>query len=550
MTPDAFNGVVQAAETGLSPFLLASGFVVGTLISEDLTCITAGLLVAHGAIGFVPAMLATLAGIFVGDVLLYLAGWYFGPWVLRSRFSRRLIKPQRIEASEEWFQRRGPVVILISRFVPGSRLPVYVASGMLRLPLRRVAPYFALAGVLWTPALVGLATVIGEHAIDYLHAYGRATRWAVAALALAIWFAVRLVMPLCSSRGRRLLLGRFKRICRWEFWPMWAVYPPVIAYLGYLACKFRSLTVFTAANPGIPAGGFIGEPKADILGRLTHAGGAVACFRLIVPDGGPGAMMAKFQAARGDLGLAYPVVLKPDAGQRGEGVAIVRTDAQAAAYFGRKPGRTLLQAYAPGQEFGVFYYRYPHEPHGHIYSVTEKRIPFVVGDGRRKLADLILRDDRAVCMAEFYLNRNRERLDVVIPDGEAVPLADIGNHCRGAVFLNGDWVVTPAFEAEIDRISRGFEGFFFGRYDIRTPDVAAMQQGRDFKIVELNGVTSEATHIYDPGHSIWYAYGVLMRQWRIAFEIGAQNRARGAPCVSALALWRMVRTFKRAPEVG
>jgi hypothetical protein len=49
----------------------------------------------------------------------------------------------------------------------------------------------------------------------------------------------------------------------------------------------------------------------------------------------------------------------------------------------------------------------------------------------------------------------------------------------------------------------------------------------------LNGVTSEATHIYQPGNSIWNAYRTLMQQWRIAFEIGAVNRSRGVQPSSA-----------------
>ena len=52
-------------------------------------------------------------------------------------------------------------------------------------------------------------------------------------------------------------------------------------------------------------------------------------------------------------------------------------------------------------------------------------------------------------------------------------------------------------------------------------------EGRNLKIVELNGVTSEATHIYDPKLSLFDAYRVLFRQWRIAFELGDLNRRWG-----------------------
>jgi hypothetical protein len=103
----------------------------------------------------------------------------------------------------------------------------------------------------------------------------------------------------------------------------------------------------------------------------------------------------------------------------------------------------------------------------------------------------------------------------------------LGTHCRGAIFLDGAWVRTEALEAAFDRISQDFVGFYFGRYDVRTPAVEDFKQGRNFKIVELNGVTSEATHIYDPQNSLWAAYQILFAQWRLAFEIGARNRARG-----------------------
>ena len=86
---------------------------------------------------------------------------------------------------------------------------------------------------------------------------------------------------------------------------------------------------------------------------------------------------------------------------------------------------------------------------------------------------------------------------------------------------------TEAMERAIDSLAQGFAGFYFGRFDIRTISLADFQQGQNFKIVELNGVTSEATSIYDPKNSLFTAYRVLFEQWRIAFEIGAQNRQRG-----------------------
>jgi hypothetical protein len=205
----------------------------------------------------------------------------------------------------------------------------------------------------------------------------------------------------------------------------------------------------------------------------------------------------------------------------------------------------IVPSYMPGKEFGVFYVRYPGEEHGQVFSVTEKRMPVMVGDGRRTLEELILADDRAVCMADFYLRQNAWRAQEVPAAGEGVPLVELGTHCRGAIFLDASHAITPALEHTVNRIAQGFDGFFFGRFDIRVPSDEDFEAGRNLKVIELNGVTSEATHIYDPKHSLLEAYRVLFRQWRIAFEIGQKNRERGSQPTSAVGLLRMIREYRR-----
>jgi hypothetical protein len=229
----------------------------------------------------------------------------------------------------------------------------------------------------------------------------------------------------------------------------------------------------------------------------------------------------------GKYQLDYPVVLKPDAGQRGSGVGIIQSDSELEGYLRQTNVPTVIQEHAPGDEFGVFYYRFPNEAKGRIFAITDKCFPSVIADGTSNLEQLILNDSRAVCMARFLLDKHAERLWNVPQVGESVPLVELGTHCRGAVFLDGGWVKTDELETAIDGICQNFDGFYFGRFDIRTPNVEDFKQGRNFKVIELNGVTSEATSIYDPKNSVFAAYKILFEQWRIAFEIGAQNRQRG-----------------------
>ncbi|NUO80760.1 alpha/beta fold hydrolase [candidate division KSB1 bacterium] len=528
---------------GLTLFVLVLLLAFATLVSEDLTCIGAGLLVAQGTMSFLSATLACLFGIYLGDLLLYLAGRYLREPVLTRAPFTWIIKPEALTQGEQWFEREGAKAILLSRFLPGSRLPTYVAAGLMGASFWKFAFYFLIAAAVWTPLLVGLATLLGSQMMDYLAAYSKYALLTFIIFVLGFWLILKLILPLFSFRGRRLLLSAWRRKTRWEFWPMWMFYPPVILYVLYLAIKHRSLTLFTVTNPGIYASGFIGESKAEILRNLSAADGYVARHVLLESPSFE-QRVTEVRRFMSDHKLSFPIVLKPNAGQRGEGVAIIRSDAQLEGYLRQADHAVIAQEYANGHEFGVFYYRYPSQTEGDLYAITDKRFPAVLGNGKSTLEELILKDERAVCMASFYLNKHKERLYEIPKEGETVQLVEIGTHCRGAMFLEGEEVKTPELRAALDHISKKFSGFYFGRYDIRTPSVEDFKQGRNFKIVELNGVTSEATNIYDPSNGLFKAYRVLMNQWRIAFEIAAENRQRGAKPVALRELLRLLRRYE------
>ena len=500
---------------------------VATLVSEDLTCIATGVLIAQGKLGFAEGTLACIAGIFAGDILLFLAGRVVGGRALRWPPLTRFLPPEMVERGADWLRRRGLIVVFLSRFTPGLRLPTYFAAGLLQTRVSAFVTYFFAASVIWTPIVVGATVIFGEELLRRLFAHGSQTLAAFALVFSLLVIAIRLLRPLYSFAGRRRFIGFLKRKVRWEFWPAWAAYLPLLPYLVCLAVRYRSLTLFTAANPGIPSGGFVGESKSQILCHLSRVDGAVAEYGVIPCELG---VTRRFETARRFMtenGIEYPVVLKPDVGERGRGVAVIRTAPELEGYLERASADTIIQRHVAGAEFGVFYYRYPHESRGRIFSITEKRFPMVTGDGVSTLAELILRDSRAVCMTAAYERVARRPLSDVPAAGDVVQLVELGSHCRGAVFLDGSRLKTPALEHAIDRISHAHPGFYFGRFDIRTPSVEAFREGHSFSVIELNGVSAEATHIYDPFVSLFEAYRVMFRQWKIAFEIGAANKERG-----------------------
>jgi membrane protein DedA with SNARE-associated domain len=475
-----------------------------TLISEDLTCIATGALIAAGKIGFLQGALACVAGIYFGDLLLYFAGRLIGRPILRWKPLCTLLTGEKLDAASLWLEQRGAGVVILSRFTPGLRLPTYVAAGFLKTRFWTFALYFLVAAVLWTPALVGAAALFGK-SLPRLGLAGPAI--------LLIGIPARKLLP--GWRTQRRLLGWLRRGSRWEFWPPWLAYIPVMPYIVFLGIKHRSLTLFTAANPGIPSGGFVGESKSAILSRLTR-----------VPDWTTVSEATAVYDFMSCHELSYPIVLKPDVGERGSGVVIARCVGEVASYFASGAPRTIIQKYVAGMEFGIFYYRYPEQAEGRIFSITEKRFPAVVGNGSSTITELVLRDERAVCLADLYLSRLKCPPDDVPAAGEPVPLAELGSHCQGAVFLNGARLETAALRSAVDSLARRFSGFYFGRFDVRSESLEQLRRGR-FEVLELNGVSAEATHIYDPSVTLLAAYRVLFRQWRIAFEIGAMNRQLG-----------------------
>ncbi len=542
--PQQLQSVAPADATATIAVMLL--IALSTLISEDLACIGAGLLAARGVIGWVPAVGGAFTGIVGGDVLLFLSGRFLGKPALMRRPLKWLLKPGDIENSAQWFAARGPAIILASRFIPGSRLPTFFSAGMLGRDLAPFLFYFCLAAALWTPALVGLSAMAGQTVLSYYHLFQAYALWVVLILALGIWASVKVIMPLLTYRGRRLWIARYRRMTRWEFWPLYIFYPPVVCYILYLGLRFRALTLFTSANPGIPAGGIVGESKSDILQGLQPDQGNVAPFMRVDRTLPLDQRTHQVQSFMHQQQLDFPLVLKPDVGQRGEGVAMVDSLEQAHQYLLRAATDTIAQAYIPGHEFGVFYYRLPGAPSGKIFSITDKRLLTLTGNGQHTLEKLILEHDRAMCMAPVHFRKHRQHLHTVPPKGAQIALVEVGTHCRGALFLNGNHLITPQLEKAIDRLSRRFKGFYFGRYDIRTPSIEALQQGEDFTVVELNGVTSEATHIYHPGSSLFDAYRTLMKQWRLAFEIGAVNARRGNPPLSIKAFLGWVGTRRLA----
>ncbi len=316
------------------------------------------------------------------------------------------------------------------------------------------------------------------------------------------------------------------KLTHWEYWPWYVVYLPVFAY--WLWCGLRAQAIFylSAVNPGFAYGGIIGTSKKAILDKLPPG---LVPKTLLFKAHDP---LAKVLAAMKPAGLVFPVVVKPDIGERGFKVELIRSAAELQHYLTGVKGLLLMQEYLDlPMEAGVFYYRMPGAVSGTVSSVVLKGLLTVTGNGQDSIARLMARNGRARLQIKRLNAKAGVDLARVPAPGETVLLEPIGNHVRGTRFIDGNYLITPQLTATFDRISKQVDGFYYGRYDVRCQDAAALCRG-DIKIMELNGAASEPAHIYAPGFPLVKGYQVLLHHWRVLYAISRQNHRRGVPYMS------------------
>ena len=331
----------------------------------------------------------------------------------------------------------------------------------------------------------------------------------------------------------------WQRASRWEFWPSWLYYAPIVLWILWLGLKHRNPMAFTAANPGLESGGMVGEKKHQALQPLQdNAPDLVASFNLI-NDTDVTKRFARAEAFVDKHGL--PVVLKPDVGQRGRGVFVARTTDQIRDYLSRFSGAVIVQKHIEGEEFGIFVARMPGKSLPDILSIVHKTFPCVTGDGVQNLKQLILGDARAKLISSLLFRRWAAELSRVPAAREVIKLVEIGAHCRGSLFLDARRHATPELVATLSRLMDAVPGYAFGRMDVRVPSVLEFRQGSGIKVLELNGVSAESAHIYHPGTPLLEGYRAMCRQWSVAFDIGAAYAKSGVATTSAFQLLRQFR---------
>jgi hypothetical protein len=336
----------------------------------------------------------------------------------------------------------------------------------------------------------------------------------------------------------------FIKLFNWEYWPFAVVYFPIYFYWFYLCLRARNLFFFSASNPTIENGGYLMERKSDIYDIMPQAYY-------------PKTLLVKEGLSKNEMSLliqendfTFPLIVKPDIGGKGRGVRKIDSIEDAVAYIQFAQFPMLVQALVDYKnEAGVFYYRFPWEENGRISGVVTKEFLTVTGNGISTLEDLVMQNSRYILQLDALRRMQEIDLTEILIAGEEKILVPFGNHARGSKFIDTTSLVTPALEKTIDNICKQIPGFYFGRLDIMYSNWQDLTEGKNISIIELNGAGSEPTHIYDPSHSIFFAWKEITRHLKVLYRISVYNhKQKNIPYLSfkkGIKMFREVRGVEK-----
>lgn len=316
-------------------------------------------------------------------------------------------------------------------------------------------------------------------------------------------------------------IPNLKKITNWEYWPSYMFYVPLLPYAFYLALKARSFGFFSAVNPGIDGSGNGLESKYKTIQLLPVKYCPISIFIE------KGENIEEISPKITENNLKFPLIIKPDIGFRGLLVTKLNNKNELASYLKKYNSINLIiQEFVEFKnECGIFYHRIPGEKLGKITSVTLKKYLTVFGDGNSTLLSLIENDERAKHYLELITELNKDKLEIIPKNKEEIVLNVIGNHSKGTQFINGNHLINSELENFLNTLNAEIEGWFYGRIDVKYHNFEELLKGENFKIIEVNGVISEPTHIYDASKGNYIkALKSIKNHWKLIYIIGTKNK--------------------------
>ncbi len=337
----------------------------------------------------------------------------------------------------------------------------------------------------------------------------------------------------------RKLKNTIHKILHWEYWPMNVVYFPIYFYWIFLSLKAKSLGFFNASNPSIKNGGFAMESKKEIYDLIPHK--YYPNTVLFKENDTFETILEEIENAK----IHLPFIIKPDIGLQGLRVAKIHSNKELKNYLKNSNHNFLVQEFVKFPfEIGLFYYRMPNETKGKITGIVYKDFLIVTGDGLHTTKELILQNPRFALQLDTLKEKFGKQLNAILPKGEELNLVPFGNHVRGSKFTDVSHWINDKLTDTFNEICLQIPGFYYGRLDIMFQSREDLEKGENFSIIELNGAASEPAHMYDPKHSIFFAWKEIITHYNILYKISTYNYQKGHPYLSVKQCKIMVKASK------
>jgi hypothetical protein len=277
--------------------------------------------------------------------------------------------------------------------------------------------------------------------------------------------------------------------------------------------RSKDLFFFTLTNPGIETGGFFGESKSQIMRHIPEE------FK-------PQTILIKasinedeLEAILQNAGLSFPLIAKPEVGERGWNIAKLNSLEELKDYLVRHPIDFIVQPFLElPMEVSIMVYKMPDGSHGEVTSICQKEF---------LIKTLVESNDRAFLHLGKIERRLQDRMNEILPEGQYLLLEEIGNHCRGTKFINRNDQIDDSLKSVMVGLLSSMPDVHYGRFDMKVTSWNDLRKGKGIRVMEFNGASSDPAHIYDPGYSLFKAYKDIFRHWGLMARIARQNKRAG-----------------------
>jgi hypothetical protein len=238
------------------------------------------------------------------------------------------------------------------------------------------------------------------------------------------------------------------------------------------------------------------------------------------------------------LEVGYPLILKSDIGSVGKGVVKLSSIGDVRSKVPKLMGPNIVQQYCEWKsEYGVFYIRQNNKPR--ITGINKKHFPTIVGDGRKTVGQLAQEHPRYTAHWRTFLQYLDE--DEILAQDKSLQISFIGSHTMGCKFTDDTHLLNEEIARRIYSVFESQPGFNFGRLDVKAENEEAFMAGK-FAVIEVNGVASLPTNMFDPDNSLWRAYKIFLSHGRYLLDIASEHRGRKMTLDSYSSIIRRVRT--------